>query len=273
MPALSVLGMAMRPLSFLLLCLVASAGCDDAANSAPAGGGTPDPSRADLGVTGDGAFVSPEGVSLTITQPLEGALLATRSLTVKGTYVGAPGAIQVDGVNARLVDGQFEATISVEDGPRTIVATGGGATAQVTVTIDATPPDVAIDAPQRGRWQATGDTTLRFTAEDESGLAQVTINDRDVPPGRGPTFEEPFTLPEGLNVMSVAAFDTAGNVGRESVSVLVGETRDPTLPVSSAFRLRVGPSGLTGIGGVAARAFDALDLTTLLPLTSCFIAQ
>ncbi|MFZ4734641.1 MAG: hypothetical protein ACOYM9_01770 [Bradymonadia bacterium] len=257
--------MAMRPLSFLLLCLVASAGCDDAANSAPAGGGTPDPSRADQGVTGDGAFVSPEGVSLTITQPLEGALLATRSLTVKGTYVGTPAAIMVDGVSARLVDGLFDATITVEDGPRTIVATGGGATAQVTVTIDATPPDVVIDAPQRGRWQAAGDTALRFTAEDESGLARVTINERDVPPGRGPTFDEPFTLPEGLNVLGVAAYDTAGNVGRESVSVLVGETRDPALPVSSAFRLRVGARGLTGIGQVAARAFDALDLTTLLP--------
>ena len=244
----------------LSTCL-ASVACDDGGSKSP----TPPSPTADAGPLADGQPLDPFGVTLAFTEPLDGAVITTRALTVKGTYTGSPREVLVNGVAARLMSGRFDATLTLSDGPNTITAVAGEVSTSVNVTVDATAPALVVEAPARGHWQQDAATTLRFTAEDATGLSRVTLNDLDIPPGRGPSFTEPLTLPEGLNLLRVEATDASGNVTRESVAALIGATRDADATLDGAFRLRIGQNGLAGLGRRAAEKFDDLDLTRLLP--------
>jgi len=244
----------------LSTCLT-SVACDDGGSS----GSAPSSPTADAGPLADGQPLDPFGVMLSFTEPLDGAIVTTRALTVRGTYTGSPRGITVNGVAARLMNGRFDATLTLEDGPNTLTAIAGEASASVNVTVDATAPELVIEAPGRGHWQSDPAMTLRFSAEDATGLSRVTLNDLDIPPGRGPSFTELLTLPDGLNLLRVEATDASGNVTRESVAALIGPTRDADATLNGAFRLRIGQNGLAGLGRRAAQTFDALNLTQLLP--------
>jgi hypothetical protein len=251
--------------SAALLAVILLAACDDGG-----GGGhhqASDVPHPDGGIVAADAADLPPAIDLTVTEPTEGALLKARRVHVAGQVTGDPHAmVQVNGHAATVHDGAFEAFVDLEPGMQTIAVTAGSERVEVHVTIDPSPPTLRIDAPARGTWQADASLMLRFHAEDESGLASLTLGDDPVDTGLGPDFALPVTLTPGLNVLRLTATDAAGNVARESVSVLNGDLRAPDGGIPNALRLQVGPDGLAAIARTARDFLDRQDLATLLPM-------
>lgn len=208
----------------------------------------------------------PSNFTVTLDEPVEGALLNSREVIVRGRLTGGAASVDVNGTEVRPSDdGTFKITVELASGLQTITAKAGDATDVVRVTIDPHPPRLVVTHPPRGTYHLEAEVPLRFTATDESALSRVTYLDRDVPPSLGPDFELPIMLVDGLNLMRLSATDVAGNEARESVAVLHGPTREPEAPVDGAFRLRLGPRGLVALGRRAASLLDARDLSLLLP--------
>lgn len=243
------------------LLALALVGCSDSGGGgAGAGGGS-----GGAGGGAGGALPNDGAVRLTIEEPEDGALLATRQVRVAGTVTGSPGAVTVAGESVAVDGGAWEHTVTLEPGDHTLVVTAGDARADVSITVDPVPPTLVIEAPERGTWQAEGDLTLRFRAEDTSGLASLTLDGRDIDTGLGPVFELPLTLEPGLHVLRLEATDAAGNLAREHVAALIGPLRAPDEGAPSAFRLHIGPEGFDAIARTARNLIDQEDLTALLP--------
>lgn len=262
----------MRTITLLLACaLLVVAGCDDGGSSPGGDDGDSTPRTGPGEDAGMGADAAPEPVTvaLDITSPEEGAVLATRRVTIGGTVTPAGTAVQVDGQAATVNGTAFEAQVELEAGTHTITATAGDATDTVTVTVDPIPPRIDITAPARGTWTEAGQVDLAFTVTDESGLASVTRNDLSVDPGLGPNFQlSGVPLSPGLNLMLLEATDAAGNSAREHVAILSGATRDPGAVLPGAARLHIGNAGIDAIERLALRVLEEQDLAALVPVDS-----
>lgn len=161
------------------------------------------------------------------------------------TVAATLGALQVD-LEAGVVSGEtttFSATLelaSLAEGTHTleVVATdAAGRAASVTrdVTVDRTPPEVAIVEPQEGE-ERVAFTDVVATATDANDVVVVRLfeGDDDAPltsvstPSPEGNYGLIYRLPcEGLpreTTFEVRAFDRAGNVGSDAVTVTVNTT-------------------------------------------------
>ncbi|RMH38938.1 MAG: hypothetical protein D6689_18135 [Deltaproteobacteria bacterium] len=155
------------------------------------------------------------------------------------------------------------------DGPivfrvRAVDEAGFESTAEVTVLLDRTPPDVAVTAPAGGTWTATPTVTVRATATDAlAGVAGVSVETGGVTyPASLVDGAWEATVPlsadacgtpgwSGANVLRVRAWDAAGNVSPDARVTVHYDNCDPTIVVSN--------------GGAAAAVPDERDLVVRFP--------
>jgi Glucodextranase, domain B len=131
------------------------------------------------------------------------------TLTVDGTGVSVGGS------------GNFTTTLSLPDGPHTIVvvatdAAGNQATASVSVIVKTTAPSLSITSPITGTSVSTSEIRVTGTADPGS---TVVVNGYAVALSSGGAFSIELPLSSGSNTIVATATDPAGNTASSSVVV------------------------------------------------------
>ncbi len=167
-------------------------------------------------------------LAVVILQPADGALVSTSPLPVTGRV-----ALPVDGLTVAgeaiepAPDGTFAADVPLEEGPNAIaaIATRGEdvAEARITVTLDSTPPVVAITDPPDGASVRDAQIEVRGTVDDPTAVVVVNGVAAAVADGG---FSLVVALADGENVITATARDPARNAASDSVTI----TRDADAP-------------------------------------------
>jgi len=202
--------------------------------------------------------------AVTISGPTSGTSYTASAspLTVSGTASDNIGVTQVSWSTDRGVSGSASGTanwtatgIALQSGTNNVTVTardaaGNTSTDVLTVTYtitpsDQTPPAISILGPTSGAsyTTATSVMTLGGTASDNLGVTAVTwTNDRG---GSGfssgtTSWSVPsVTLLSGTNIITVAAQDAAGNVGKDVLTVTYSApTEAPPPPPTSSIALK-----------------------------------
>jgi len=197
--------------------------------------------------------------TVAITAPGSGSTYSTRTtpLTIAGTASDNIGVTQVAWVNNRGSSGTATGTaswtgsVALQSGANVLTVTasdaaGNTATASVTVTLDNTPPAVAITTPTSGATYSTSNSVLALagTASDNIGVTQVTwANSRGgggTPSGMPSWTVNGIVLQSGVNVLTVTAQDAVGNITTATLTVtLLGTftfTDDPLVGLSTPIK-------------------------------------
>jgi hypothetical protein len=168
--------------------------------------------------------------TITITNPANLDYRNVSPILVNGT-VGDPGAqVRINGVEATVTGTSYTAQVPILEGTNTLTAVaantnGTVTTASVQVTLDTTPPKVAINAPAAG-----GTTTEAAVAV--SGLvndivvgtvnplqATVTVNGVAAQVANRSFLRAGVPLALGPNTIAVTATDRSGNSATDAVTV------------------------------------------------------
>jgi len=192
-----------------------------------------------------------EPPTIAITSPAEGALLPTSAVPVSGSVTGAGVAVSVDGTPASVGSDSFEATLTLADGPHTLVATAtnaaGSASDSVSITVDTTPPVVTITAPADGTQTTEASVLVTGTVSDASPIVSFTVNGAPATLAPDGSFAVTVPLALGPQAITAEATDAAGHPGSAFVSVTRGEV--PALAIgspSAGALLAASPVAVTG---------------------------
>ncbi|MBI2847864.1 MAG: Ig-like domain-containing protein, partial [Chloroflexi bacterium] len=187
--------------------------------------------------------VDPKKPGITLVSPLDGAVTNSAALTVSGNVTNATVVtLTLNGVsqNIAVAAGGFSANVTLLNGVNIIVvqayaaANPGdpdylGTSGVRRVTLDTTPPSVAINTPVSGSIVNKALATISGKVNDPAvTTAQLILNGvpRSIPVVSG-SFSQDVTLSPGANSIQVVATDTAGNA---STTASVGVTLDTTKP-------------------------------------------
>ena len=245
----------MNKLNIITILFFFVAGCGgDATPAAP----TPD--------IADDVAAAPQ---LIIDTPADGSWSASSLVLVTGRLIGGSedeGSVVAGDLVSPITDGFFSFWYPLEPGENTLVVTHdpSGASATVTVSLDALPPLLAMDAPARGQvFPDGGAVEVSFSVEDEGGIAALRVQGEDLAPA-GP-FAALVTPGPGLRHIMVEAEDTLGNLAREHRSVLMG----PLIPCDAlaeipAISIGAGADVLDLAAAELAMRLSAMDLGEVL---------
>ncbi|MGE3172514.1 MAG: LamG-like jellyroll fold domain-containing protein [Planctomycetota bacterium] len=160
---------------------------------------------------------------VTISAPLAGAVVGARDLVVQASVVDDSATVVTSvpaGVAASLPAGGGPVSGAVSlpgpDGAQVIAvaatdAGGSSSAASVTVTLDTTPPAVAVVTPAEGAVLGTATATFAITVDDLTGTT-LDVDGRQLmlPPGQNATLFD-VALNEGPNAVTVTVTDAAGH--------------------------------------------------------------
>ena len=174
-------------------------------------------------------------VTVTLTNPLSNASLASTSLDVNGNFQGPPNTgITVNGVVAMIYGDQFYANLDLDPGVNTLTITattpdGATVTKTITVTVTASVPDpvqvtvspqggVAPLAVQFAINNGSGTNIQRIEVDfDDNGTTDTTVTDPTV------SIVCTYTNP-GVYRASIRITDSQGTVHRKTLYVVVNDT-------------------------------------------------
>lgn len=173
-----------------------------------------------------------------ITFPEEGSLQRADRIRVRGT-AEATDQLDVNGVVAEVVGGEWEALVPVEQGTVTVTASTDGAVDRVTFTVDSYAPLLNVTAPERAQYRdASGSQTLTVSgtvADTGTGVEIVKIGEQIVPVDDAGNWSWDLTLVPGLNTIAVTARDRAGNEADDIRGVMYGEFVAPDATIDPGF--------------------------------------
>ena len=183
--------------------------------------------------------------SVAITSPANLAYLNLSPTTVTGTVDDATAVVNINGLNAPVSGGQFSVLLPIAEGPTIIAATatsasGATGSANLSVTLDTTPPHVSITSPP-DHFLTTAETIaiagivndiVVGTVNDEQ--AQVTVNGLPAQVANRTFLRTNVPLAPGDNVIEAVARDRVGNTVTTQITV----TRDPATEPHICRRVR-----------------------------------
>ena len=211
------------------------------------------------GNTGSASAVNVTGVvpdttdpTVSITSPADGAGLLAGAVPVTADASDNVGVTSVE----FFVDGTsigtdstapYEVTWTADGGGHTLTATasdaagnvGTSASVGVTVTVpDTTDPTVSITNPADGATLNAGSVSLTADASDNVGVTSVEffVDGSSLGSDSTAPYSVSWTADEGPHVLTAVALDAAGNTGSASavnVTVVVPDTTDPTVSITS----------------------------------------
>ena len=181
------------------------------------------------------ALASSTPPTVTIGSPANSLLTKTTPITVSGTFGGsATVTVKVNGVTGTKSGSSYSARVPLTEGLNTLTATAtnsaGSASASVQVTLDKTPPVIAIGAPANNSTTSAASVAVTGTVTDASAITSVKVNGTAVTPSNG-AFSSTVSLSLGSNTITVTATDAAGNSC--STSITVTRVTAPTVTISS----------------------------------------
>lgn len=156
--------------------------------------------------------------SIALTAPTAGQIVSNASFTVTGTVSDDRSGISgvtVNGAAASVSGSMFSRTLTLAEGTNAITAiasdnAGNTATASGTVILDTIPPVLTVTYPAGDIYTNQPQITVTGTAKDVN-LDYVTVNgmmaDRS-----GESYSRTLNLTEGVNTITVSAYDKAGHV-------------------------------------------------------------
>ena len=154
---------------------------------------------------------------ITITSPAEGSFLSTPSILVTGTVVddGQVTSVTVNDTEVSLVQGAFQASVTLAPGGNEILAVATDATdkkgfATRSVTLDLTPPLLVVQAPAPGQLTNRSEIRVAGEASDDLAFGELTVQGNPVAVIDG-SFETRVPVSPGANPISLRAVDQAGN--------------------------------------------------------------
>ena len=192
---------------------------------------------ASVEVTFEPADIIPPEV--TITNPLDGTVFDISPITVSGAIDDDTASVEVNGIAGIVENGTFTATgVLLVQGSNTLTAVatdpaGNEGTASVEVTFepaDNIPPEVTITDPLDGAVFDTSPITVSGTIDDDT--ASVEVNGIVATVNNGAFTATGITLVEGTNTVIATATDPAGNIGTDSIDVVLQTGPDDTNPPS-----------------------------------------
>lgn len=210
---------------------------------------------------------APAAVTVTILEPVDGALLSGSTVLVRGQVGPSSNTeVTVNGETVPATAGVFAHWVAIEEGASTIqvVHPDSGATAQVSFLHDGLPPRLKIKGPPRGTSVSGGsEILLLFDASDENGLVRVEAAGQPLDISLGDwTVNVPLEV--GLNTIHVEVEDSAGNVSQEHVSVMAGDFLPETANIDDALIVHMGPVGLRAFNNLVSQLADSFDYAKLL---------
>ncbi|MGP8110289.1 MAG: Ig-like domain-containing protein [Thermoplasmata archaeon] len=171
--------------------------------------------------------------TLTLTSPTAGLTNHTAVVVSGSTDPGV--TLTVDGTPVTVgISGAFTTTLTLSNGPHTVVvnatdAAGNQASDSVVVTVDTTPPSLAITTPTTG--SLTRDPFAQVNGTTDPG-ATVAVNGVQAVVSASGDFSVALPLEEGLNTVTAIATNAAGNTATTSVTVTL-DTVPPALALTS----------------------------------------
>ncbi|MGH2689825.1 MAG: Ig-like domain-containing protein, partial [Actinomycetota bacterium] len=175
-----------------------------------------------------------------LERPASGQVVNGATVRVAGEVIDDRGVatVGVNGEDATLADGRFEATVPLSEGANVLTVTAVDLAGNVTETTREatrfTVPDVAITSPEDLAYIAATTVTVAGTVSE--GVVSVIVNGVTASLS-GTTFEaEGVPLIEGGNTVTATAAGTLGRVGTDTIHVV----RDLTPPRVVIYRPAAG---------------------------------
>ena len=185
--------------------------------------------------------VTGSSVALNILSPANLLYTSTSPVIVSGTVGDSSAAVKINGINAPVTGGQFQASVPLAEGLNTLTAvatnTGGAvSTASVQATLDTTPPHITIDSPQAAGMTTAATVTVTGTANDivvgtvNSGDVQVTINGIVAQVANRTYAASNVPLVLGANTLQAVGRDRAGNGVTITTTITRVSASQPMMP-------------------------------------------
>ncbi|MDH4247732.1 MAG: HYR domain-containing protein, partial [Deltaproteobacteria bacterium] len=171
---------------------------------------------------------------ITVLQPPSGTVTNTAAQVLSG-FVSESATLSINGIAVPLgMQFDFTFPVTLVEGVNTFALSatdtaGNVGTASYAITLDTVAPVVTIIAPSNGLVTNVAAQTLTGTVSE---TATVSVSGTAVTPGTGNIFSHAVTLVEGVNTLTVAATDVAGNVGTATVGVTL-DTAAPVITVTA----------------------------------------
>jgi hypothetical protein len=176
---------------------------------------------------------------IAITSHPLSSLVNTRVVTVSGIVGEKASVILIvnDGKQTKPVEtenGAFIAKgVKLNEGPNTITAkaigsSGNVGTSTITITVDTTPPNIAITNPRNMAMTNKKTITVSGTVDDPAAV--VVVNNTPVQVSKGAFTLSGVSLAEGENAVTATAVDPAGNRARSAMIIVVLKTSYPAPP-------------------------------------------
>ena len=185
--------------------------------------------------------VTGSSVALNILSPANLLYTSTSPVIVSGTVGDSSAAVKINGINAPVTGGQFQASVPLAEGLNTLTAvatnTGGAvSTASVQATLDTTPPHITIDSPQASGMTTAASVTVTGTANDivvgtvNSGDVQVSINGIVAQVANRTYAASNVPLVLGANTLQAVGRDRAGNGVTITTTITRVSASQPMMP-------------------------------------------
>ena len=184
------------------------------------------------------------GTGIAILAPADLAYLSTSPIVVSGTMGDPQAKVTINGVPATVGAGTFQASVPLTEGTNTLTAVaansgGSTSTGSVQVTLDTTPPHVAIESPADGLKTTDSTVTVSGTVNDivvgtvNAQQAQVTVNGATAVVGNRSFLAQGVALALGANTIQAVARDRSGNSVTTSVVVTRVPPTEPSIRIIS----------------------------------------
>jgi hypothetical protein len=194
------------------------------------------------------------GPSLSVSSPVDGALLSEASLTVVGTAQDPHlERVTVAGREAALAGSSFQARAPLaQEGANviTIVAVdraGNSSELVLTVERDTTAPALTVDEPGPSAILGSATVTVSGSVADAHGVS-LAVATRGVTPAADGSFSADLQFPEGAHSLEVVATDEVGNRStiRREISV---DLSAPELRIAAPSAGAVLPEAMVTVSG------------------------
>jgi len=178
-----------------------------------------------------------EAPVLTVSAPLDQAVVGTSSINVQGTASDAAGSVTVAVNGVPLPPdgtGAFAGTTALTEGANFLNVTatdqaGNQSSVMRQVTLDTQAPSLTLSEPLEGTNTTLSNLTVRGVVTDASAVT-LTVNGAAVTPGAAGAFEASVALTTGQNVITALARDAAGHESTVTRTVTRGEEPLPPDP-------------------------------------------
>lgn len=194
--------------------------------------------------------------AVSITSPENLITVGSSPINIYGTVDDSSATVTVNGIPATITNGQFIVpNVTISEGMNTIVAraidkANNVATASINISLDSTPPQIAITSPKDGYRTASSSVTVTGTINDivrgtvNDNQGSVIVNGIDATISNRNFIVESVPLNPGENTITAVGADQWGNTASASIIVEYDNTPRKVINIISGNN-QSGPVGST----------------------------